>query len=110
MYDAVWLATAQRNTAAFERVFPNIPSNNNPVCHHMPSHDAPLTPRQDLPASSGVLTLSSPGMSDAEKREELSHVRGHLCLYALEYLTSSGFDFSLLKWGASIVVQETVFH
>jgi hypothetical protein len=65
---------------------------------------------QTLPTSNAALVEASTTLTIAEKKEALSKVRGHLCLYALDYLNQSGFDFSLLQWGPSIVVQETVFH
>ena len=32
VFNGIWMEVARSNTAAFEAVFPHIPSNNNSVC------------------------------------------------------------------------------
>ena len=51
-----------------------------------------------------------PDLTAAEAEARLAAVRGHVARYPLQYLSESGFNFTLLTWGASIVVQEAVFH
>jgi hypothetical protein len=49
-------------------------------------------------------------MTTAEVEEAMKGVRGHLTTYPLKYLSKTGFNFTMLTWGASIVIQESVFH
>ena len=93
-YRDLWLETGKANTALFEQVFPQIPSNRN----------------TSLPEKGTHMYASEAALSDVEKTALMGRVRGHLVTYALDYLSQSGFDFGLLDWGTGIVVHETVFH
>lgn len=90
----VWIKTAQRNAAIFERVFPNIPQDST----------------ENLPSDSSSLPKCTSDMTTAEVEEAMKGVRGHLTTYPLKYLSKTGFNFTMLTWGASIVIQESVFH
>ena len=50
------------------------------------------------------------GLTAADAEALLAAVQGHVALYPLQYLCAAGFNFTLLTWGPSIVVQEAVFH
>ena len=69
-----------------------------------------MMPCKELPERSAMLSACDERLDMAAKDQLMASVHGQLTLYPLQYLSQSGFNFTLMSWGPSIVIQDSVFH